>query len=302
MTEDVTAIVVSFNPEVDRLSPLLDLLTKEVRQTVVVDNGSSPEIVSWLSQRASTEQIQLIGLTDNFGIGYAQNRAIEFAMEGGNSKLLFLDQDSLPLAGMVATLASALDHLLQDGVQVGAVAPVRNDENDPSPTFFRRFDRFPPRKISCTGGRSQVEADVLISSGMLVPVKSFKEVGLMEEGLFVDQVDTEWCLRARVRGYRFFGICNARLRHKLGNRVARFWLGHTHTVPVHPPIRNYYFVRNSIVLTMRGYVPRIWKWHMIWSLLKFTLRYGLTSPRGVRLLMMAKGVLHAFAGRLGRMP
>lgn len=301
MENRVAAIVVSFHPETDRLDRLFDALTSQVDRIVVVDNGSSPEAVTWLFNQSREGRIQLLALGDNLGIGFAQNRGIELAREEGHQRFLLLDQDSLPAPGMVATLENTLDQLEKSGTRVGAVGPTRDDENDLSPAFFLRFDRFPPRRVQCSVASPIVHADVLISSGMLIPLRAIDDVGLMDERLFIDHVDTEWCLRALTREYQFFAICDARMQHKLGNRVAKLWVGRWRNMTIHVPLRNYYFVRNSIILVRRHYIPRLWKCYMTWTLLKFCLRNSLVSPRVRRILMMLRGIAHALVGRLGRL-
>ena len=61
----------------------------------------------------------------------------------------------------------------------------------------------------------------------------------MEEALFIDQVDTEWCLRARSMGYRVFGACGAILEHRLGEAYYRIWFGRWRQLPRHKPFRYY---------------------------------------------------------------
>jgi len=122
MKNKTAAIVVSFHPETDRLDRLFDALALQVSKIVVVDNGSSPAVVSWLFKQSLEDRIRLLSLGDNFGIGFAQNRGIELARDEGHQKFLLLDQDSLPASGMVAILEKALDQLTQSGARVGAVA------------------------------------------------------------------------------------------------------------------------------------------------------------------------------------
>ena len=301
MQNKTAAIVVSFHPEIDSLNRLLDALKKQVDGIIVIDNGSSPEIISWLFKQSLESRLHLLSLGDNFGIGFAQNRGIELAQDQGYEKFLLLDQDSFPAPELVATLERALEQLTQAGVRVGAVGPIRDDENDSSPTYFLRFDRFPPRRLQCSHADPLIHTDVLISSGMLIPGQAVKDVGLMDERLFIDHVDTEWCLRGLARGHSFFGVCEARLQHKLGTRAAKLWLGRWHDSTIHIPLRNYYYVRNSVILIRRSYISRTWKWYMAWRLLRFCVRNCLISPRMLRLLMMIRGFSDALLGRLGRL-
>jgi rhamnosyltransferase len=301
MIHKLAAIIVTFHPEVDRLARQLDVLKADVDEIIIVDNGSAKELHSILTSPTDDKQISFLPLGSNFGIAYAQNRGIEIAKAHGHNKVLFLDQDSVPAQGMIVALDNALEKLLGDGIQVGAVVPSRDDENDDSPTTFLRFDRFPPREFRCSLDCPLPEADIVISSGMLIPIELFEIVGPVEERLFIDQVETEWCFRARSINYRFFGVCNARLSHKLGGRLSRFWLGRWRVSAIHVPTRNYYFVRNSLTLLRRNYCPINWKWYISWILVKYLIRNIFTSPRIDRMRMMMLGIAHAFIGRLGRM-
>ena len=301
MKNNVAAIVVSFHPEIPRLIRLFDALGTQVDKIIVADNGSSPEVVAWLFTQSLTDRIHLLSFGDNFGIGFAQNRGIELARDQGHEKFLLFDQDSIPAPDLVLALDGALDQLAQSGIRVGAVGPTRDDENDPSPTYFQKFDRFPPRQLHCSDTSPFIHADVLISSGMLIPLQAIQNIGLMDERLFIDHVDTEWCLRGLARDYSFYGVCGARIQHKLGHKGPRLWLGRWRNLTIHAPIRNYYFVRNSVTLIRRSYVPRLWKWYMTWTLLKYFLRNGLVSQRARRFLLMLRALFHGMAGRLGRL-
>ena len=100
-----------------------------------------------------------------------------------------------------------------------------------------------------TGGSIRM----LISSGALFPREALLELGLMDEGLFIDHIDTEWFLRAKDRGWRVFGVCDAVMDHGLGERTVMVWLGRWRYLPVHQPFRYYYIYRNSVLLYRRSY-------------------------------------------------
>ena len=49
------------------------------------------------------------------------------------------------------------------------------------------------------------EVNELMSSTSLIPIEMFSKVGLLEETLFIDGVDHEWCWRAKkIENLRFF--------------------------------------------------------------------------------------------------
>lgn len=58
------------------------------------------------------------------------------------------------------------------------------------------------------------EVSELISSASLIAISNFEKVGLMDETLFIDGVDHEWCWRANLRmGGRFFIVETIKLSH-----------------------------------------------------------------------------------------
>jgi rhamnosyltransferase len=124
----------------------------------------------------------------------------------------------------------------------------------------------------------------------------------MEESLFIDQVDTEWCLRARSKGYRIFGVCGAVLEHRLGETAQRVWTGRWRRLPRHKPFRYYYIFRNTILLCRRPYVPGRWVlFNLRWLVVLF-ITYGLlTRVRTGELGMMVKGAVDGVRGVTGKL-
>lgn len=250
------AIVVTYHPDATCLTRLLTVLTCEVERTIVVDN--TPGGITLPIVDVSAVSVILNG--HNAGVAAAQNVGIRAALDGGADHVLLLDQDSLPAAGMVAHLHQRLGRILEHDPRVGAVAASYGDAGAYEGGYVR-FDTMGPRRIRCgTGeeGLTGLKVDVTISSGLLVPVWALDDIGLMDESLFIDHVDTDWCLRARARGYSLFIDCGARLEHHLGVGGQRIWLGRWRRIPKHVPERHYYQWRNALLLARRDYVP--WSW------------------------------------------
>ena len=113
-----------------------------------------------------------------------------------------------------------------------------------------------------------MEADCVIASGSLIPVSTLEAVGDMEADLFIDLVDIEWGLRAKSQGYRNFISFSQVMAHTLGNgRISIFGK----TISLHSPIRNYYSIRNSILLSQRRYIDIAWRFYFIRRVLPLSL-------------------------------
>ena len=77
----------------------------------------------------------------------------------------------------------------------------------------------------------------------------------MNEGLFIDYVDIEWCLRARHRGYESFGVFAAHMRHSLGDKHIGM-LGKK--ITLHTPARYYYQFRNPLWIYRQPWTTLNW--------------------------------------------
>lgn len=294
------AVIVTFQPRTEALSVTLSALASQVDGIVIVDNGSTQLDEAPLRAVYRSLEVKTLGI--NKGIGAAQNEGTAHARELGYENVLLLDQDSVPQKGMVECLRTVLERLRAEGHKVGCVGPrVRLPESDVL-SRFAKIGWLTLRHGSCRDPSSAVECDMLISSGSLIPLDVIEAVGGMEEDLFIDQVDTEWCLRARSKGYRIFGACGAVLEHRLGESAARFWIGRWRRLPRHKAFRYYYIFRNTILLSRRNYSSLKWiLFNARWLAALFLLYGVFTRHRTGELGMMMKGMLHGIRGVTGKL-
>lgn len=296
------AIVVTFNPERDVLLREFELLTPQVDKIWLVDNASSQSLAAWVSGLPWAGKLELVQMSSNLGLGAAQNAGIQLARAAGASHVLILDQDSEPMPDMVARLLAASDRLQSAGVRVAAVAPVYADSATGPASGFVRLGWLDFKKQTALPGQEVVEADFVISSGSLVPVSVLDDIGPMDETLFIDHVDTEWCLRAQSKGYRLFGVPGARMVHTLGDRRTRIWFLRWRNVPYHSPFRYYYILRNSLLMQRRPYMPLKWRVAELIRCCRVVCFYGLFAPqRGACLRMMWRGIVDGLRGVSGPM-
>jgi rhamnosyltransferase len=92
----------------------------------------------------------------------------------------------------------------------------------------------------------------VISSGTAATREVFEVAGTFDEGLFIDFVDTEWCLRCRSKSISIRVVPSAVMHHRIGSKSIN--LGIT-TVFVHSPVRCYYQLRNCFHLFRKGHIP-----------------------------------------------
>ena len=291
----VCAVVVTWQPDLVVLGELLGALSPQVAQVVLVDNGTcDPRFRGFCAARPA---LRLVELGENRGLAHAINVGIEHARgQAGVSHVLLMDQDSVPDAGMVEALMAAFERAGANG-RVAAVGPRFRDPRESGDAPFVRI-RFPfNRKLRCDGRCDTIRSDFLISSGCLIPLAVLDDVGAMDDALFIDNVDLDWCFRASAAGYALHGVCGARLRHSLGE-TRRHVPGMPRGIVVHPPQRLFYMMRNRVLLYRRGYTPRRWVAQDLPRLVvKFLLFALLVAPRRKNLRCMLAGLWTGARGR-----
>lgn len=289
----VSAVIVTYNPDLDSLLCLLKAASSQVSTLIVVDNGSSAEVTDTI-QYLLPSNGTLIQKGFNSGIAEAFNTGIAEANKLGSSHVILFDQDSEPAPDMVDVLMQSI----QSSDNVAAVGPQYSDvkSTDQELSGFVRLKRFSFEKVDCHHG-DVVEVDHLISSGCLISMKALKDIGGMEEALFIDYVDTEWCLRAIDKGYSLLGVGSALMKHDLGDDFIRLF---GRNIPMHSPLRHYYLIRNGIWLLRQPWVSSQWR---IMDVRRLILMYIAFSTCGKSRFrhwqMMSVGIWHGLIGRAG---
>lgn len=297
----VCAIIVTYQPEPSRLKELVSVLLPQVSNLIVVDNGSDQPIAELIGVHTQGMIFSLLELNENLGVAAAQNRGIQWARARNCSHVVTLDQDSTPSPDMVKKLLGALIELQTTGISVAAVGPRLIDRRTRAITPFVRIGLLGIKRQGSGGDGSLpiVETDFLVSSGMLIPLEVLTKVGPLEEALFIDNVDLEWCFRARGMGLGLYGVHNAEMEHSVGDHVIK--LG-SYVIHLHPPYRQYYIMRNRILLYKRHYSP--WEWK-VQDFVRMVFKFGafalFFSPRRQNLAMMLKGIRDGLSGKTGKL-
>lgn len=291
----VMAVIVTYQADARLLQGLLDDLAEQaLAAVVVVDNGSPswPELCCRLP-------MQVQRLARNRGLAHAQNQGLRLACAAGASHVLLLDQDSRPAHGMVAALLRAAALAQQTGQRVAAFGPCVTDPRGQCEGFVR-FASGRYRAVPAVAEECVVPCDMLIASGSLIDVDALNQVGEMRDDLFIDKVDTDWSLRAAAGGYALWGVPDAVLHHRLGERLVRLWFGRWRELPQHQAFRYYYMVRNSLLLQRQPHAHAAWRSADRRQLLSLLLYFGILAPgRGRALLMMLRGAWDGLRQRAG---
>jgi rhamnosyltransferase len=283
----VVAVVVAYHPDHERLLRLVEFLHAEVDAIVVVDNTDG-EFGLWSPGPDLAKFVTLMRLGGNHGVGRAQNVGIVGARAAGARHVLLLDQDSLPVPGMVEHLLAGLGSTTVNGRHSPLVAgPVLVDERTGEhSTFLASRDL----AISSNPGLGVVAARLTIASGMLIDVEAFDLVGMMREDYFIDWIDVEWVMRLYQSGFYSVGVLNAFLQHNEGERLKSVWFVPGKKIPYHQPFRNYYRVRNQLLIFRDLPVGLGYKLRRMLGLLKYLVYFTFFADRRLeRLRFMLLG-------------
>jgi len=223
----IAATVVLYHPDqtaIDNIGSYLE----EVSLLLAMDNSETPkkDFVELL-HKACGEKLIYKHLPENPGLAVALNMAACEAMKRRHSWLLTMDQDSRADKGMVEIMCRYIEH--QGNGRIGIVSPFIRHSNDPAilPS---------PEPVE--------EPLMVMTSGNLLNLEAFREVGSFREELFLDYVDYEYCLRLRRAGYRIVQVNSAVLQHQLGNMRRHRLLWKRPFVTHHSVLRRYYITRN----------------------------------------------------------
>ena len=183
---NVCAVVVSHCPQGDLLERLRAIQT-QVGRLVVVDNGSS-ELCR--VQPRELSNVHLILNPKNEGVARALNQGAEWAATQACRWILTLDQDTVVDQHMVDSLCA----VYQDIPDPFSVAIIGSNYTDAA-------IREPFLPLNGNIKDSWLEVKTTITSGSLLPLSAFRQIGPFREELFIDFVDFEYCLRARSKGF-----------------------------------------------------------------------------------------------------
>ncbi|MEH8175714.1 glycosyltransferase family 2 protein [Aeromonas veronii] len=237
----IYSIIVTYNPNESDLTLLVNAL---------ISSGVTPVIVDNASKEYFSVPCQLIKLDSNYGIAKAQNTGIEYALKNNAEAIIFFDQDSSITDDLF--IKKLYQPILDKKVNITApvftdlargfiYSIVDIDKHGRRTKYYPAIDDI-PFKVSN-----------VISSGTMVDAQALTEIGYMIDELFIDYVDTEWCLRAYNRGFDILVIPNARMTHSIGDKTLK--LGAFY-VPKHSPFRRYYRIRNAFYLLRKDYIPK----------------------------------------------
>lgn len=225
----MVGVVILYHPDANVLIENIKTYINPLDTLLVYDNTEnfSSELATAVS--AISDKIIYKHFGQNQGIAKRLNQAIEYAVQKGDKHLLMMDQDSSFQNGDINKYIgyiseNKLEKVAQFGVNCQpAFTPISNT---------------PEKAIS------------LITSGSVLVIDCIQQIGMFDENLFIDFVDTEFSHRITNKGYINLQFTNIVLNHSIGSRVeGRSLVTFKKSLRIiHSPIRVYYIIRNGLYL------------------------------------------------------
>lgn len=237
MSLKVAAGIILYNPEVNRLVQNVDAIEKQVLDVFLIDNNSSnvDQVVEIFS---SNKKITVIKNNKNEGVAYALNQIINLSLSLGYEWVLMLDQDSIVPNNIIESYSS-----LVNIYNVAMVTCRIYDEN-----LCQEISGYDIEHDYCF-------VKTCITSASLNKTSVIKALGGYDEHFFIDCVDHEMTKRLVAHNYLIVRDNKVILKHTVGkSRMVKF-KGVPFVVSFHSPIRNYYRIRNHILLARKYKEP-----------------------------------------------
>ena len=233
----VAAIIVSYNPDKNLLDSV-NLLISQVEKIIIVDNGSIEEKRKDISsiKDIDNERIEVIFNEENLGIATALNIGVREALKQGFNWILTMDQDSKASKDMVEKMFEVYNNI--DEKERKAILSI-------FPNFVdERIQSIEENSVMNT--YEYVDAD--ITSGNLVKAEVFDKVGFFDDSLFIDLVDTDFCMRLNEKNIKMIKVRDAILYHSLGESQSVKSIFGKFNTSNHSALRRYYMTRNRFYI------------------------------------------------------
>jgi len=279
---DIAGLVVLYNPDQNVIENIQSYIN-QLSMLYVVDNSEvcNNKIVETIK---TFNNSKYIFNGENLGIAKALNIGAEEATKDFFKFLFTFDQDSKATPGMIETIKSFLAE--NDYSSIGILSPFQDNKGYKKP---------PGKKIT--------ELSNIATSGNLLNLDAYKQVGPFIDELFIDYVDVEYSLRLNDNGYKIIRLNEAILKHNLGSIDKRRFLFRKVAVTNHSPLRLYYRTRNRFfVLRKYKYKFPLFSIFNFFRLFMETLKIVCFEHERIKKIrMMIKGYSHYKKNNFGKL-
>ena len=277
---NTAAVIVSYHPD-DAFGDRLAKLRGQFAAVYWIDNtpGAAAE-----SDHAKDLDVKYLSRGENVGLGTALNMGCSAALEDGFAWVVTFDQDSACADDFLRRHIAAWREAGPSTFVLGCNYVQGNNLDKPR---FRAGDYV----VACK---------TVITSGCLMCLQAWDELGRFRDDYFIDGIDHEICLRGRSAGLTVARHGRVLMKHHIGARSANYRL-----LPyLHSPVRKYYGMRNGTQNILRyARSEPLWALRkavtLVWEILIALL---FEPDRRKKMRAMYRGLRDGLASRMGAAP
>lgn len=205
----------------------------------LAEEGGDPLVESKLDSMPCDQYLVFIQTGSNLGYAGGNNVGIRYALNklSDSDYIWLLNNDSVIDCDALQSMISLAEQQLQIGM-VGSKLLFYDKPNVLQAAGGANFLVKTPLGQEDQGQWEQVkELDFIFGASLLVKVKTIKSTGLMDENYFLYCEETDWCIAARQKRWKLLYCPQSKVYHKRSKSIA-----------LKAPIRDYYLVRNRLIL------------------------------------------------------
>lgn len=288
------AATVLFGPDPLLLSILLETLATDGCRLIAFANGPLDSGVEHLLTEANN--VRLLRAEVNVGLGAGLNAAIEAAICEGFDSVFLFDQDSSPRPGFLLTMGDRMAGIESSGYRLAVLGPLLVPPEGSTFLPIKYWRR------SARPGEPPGAVEFLPTSGSLLSLAAWRDVGPLRADYFIDGIDVEWGYRAWHRGWASVLAEDLELLHRWGEECPCDAGGPRGVQAARQPEnRLFYYVRNATYGMRLRHMPLKWKLRQI---LRMAVQIGIvvSIQRRGGFDLMRCAIADGRAGRLGPVP
>jgi len=194
MTIKIVGVITSFYPEIDELERNINSFLPYIDRLIIWENTPmEASVIDKLLTRLNNEKVEVKTTGKNEYLSKPFNICFQWAKKQGYTHVLTMDQDSRFEPDQFPVYLNSIRNCTDNSIAV--FAP--NAEN---------FDQ----------SQELLELKGVITSGSVYVLQVFDDSLMFNEDFLIYMVDAEYCIRARLKGYKIICFTKIHLIHNMG--------------------------------------------------------------------------------------
>jgi rhamnosyltransferase len=272
----IAAVLILYHPDESVISNIRTYYN-DIEKIIVFDNTESEPLLK--EEFLKLDKVEFQHDHKNEGIAKRLNEAAGKLIQEQYDWLLMMDQDS---------------SFSEDAIKNYLRWIYKYENKDKVAIFGTRYSRM---KKAAAEECKPTEIHELITSGSLLNLGGYKTIGAFDEALFIDSVDHDYCIRAKLKGFSLIEFSNIYILHEIGKQVYKSSIKTLFLLrkskEIHSPLRCYYMYRNLLYLDLKHKPSCAAEMKMIRKVvinqIKACLFYGRDTWKIIKYLIAAYG-------------